>query len=243
MRIPIIVPLYKSYHLLEKFASSLELETKLDYRCVFIDNESNKEELDKSCFHKLNPLKYILTSESTNLFYSRSVNKGFQLLVETLEKSTSPFFIVMNPDCFPLEENWLSKFLETWNRLKETDPNICTLGSIQYSHPSKQVIWHMGTIFKPEEQKHHPLDWIHLNSPELLKEIKANNQCCKVDGNTGTGIAIDIEKFKELGGFDEANHPHWSSDADFCLRASSKGYSHYCSLVEMFHNPGQSVKK
>lgn len=242
--IPIIVPLYRSYHLLEKFIAALELEENIHFHCKFIDNteedEFKKHEkfVDELMLGKygLSRNIYVLLRSDYNKLYSKSVNDGFKTL--TYQELLSPFFLVFNPDCFPLEKNWLTKFNKCW----ESAPySIATLGSIQYCLENKAAIWHAGCMWKKDEsQKCHPLDWNHITQ----FNVDPNKEgIFEVDGNTGTGIAISTTKFYDLGFLNELKHPHYCSDSDFCLRATQKGFTHYCSTVQMFHNPGNSVKK
>lgn len=248
MVIPIVVPLYKSYHLLEKFVKSLQLEENIKFHCKFLDN-TEKEEfevhekfVDDFFISKLGFEKnlFVFLRSSTNGLYSKSVNRLFETFTE--EESKAPFFLIFNPDCFPIEKNWLSKFLSIWDNINNISKDkLCTLGSLQYFNESLTSIWHAGCMWKTSEAlKCHPLDWNHIQS---INFKPSDLGAIPVDGNTGTGLAISIPKFMELGMYDAAKYPHYSSDADFCLRASQKGYSHFCSSVQMIHTPGNSVKK
>lgn len=240
MKIPIIIPCYKSYHLIPTLLKSLELEKKQEYQIFFVDNVDNEEESSEDKLKELlGDIRYekniIIYSplpafdNTYNLLYSKSVNIIFE------QYSLNKKFIILNPDCQPMEENWLSKMLEYWNKIEKFDPNITTLGTLQINNNNQ--VWHFGTFWKKDESKKcHELDWEH-------NQLYQGQSIINVDGNTGTGIMIDSNKFSELGMYDDKKYPHYSSDADFCLRATKKGYKHYCCNVKFRHEPGTSTKK
>ena len=258
MRIyPIIVPLYYSHHLIDKFISAVELESNKDlYKIIFIDNTWNYEKPDQYITDLNNKInsefqenpdrkgRMLLYSAGTNLYYSKAVNVGFQLFFTEYKCDWIEQFLIMNPDCFPAEKDWLTRLVSIWDEISYTDNNICTLGTTQYYDDNMHEIWHAGCMWKESgERKVHELDWKHLQTP-IPFGLEGNNFAVRpVDGNTGTGIMIDRKAFRKLGMFDEIKYHHYSGDADFCLRASERGYTHYCCNVPMIHNPGNSCLK
>lgn len=246
MKIPIIIPCYKSYHLIPTLLKSLELEKKQEYKIYFVDNVDNEEEFNEDKLNKLlekeiDKKEFIVEKsfnfeglndfETYNFLYSKSINYIFKYYTRILYDK----FIILNPDCQPMEENWLSKMLEYWDKIERFDPNITTLGTLQINNNNQ--VWHFGTFWKKDESKKcHELDWEH-------NQLYQGQSIINVDGNTGTGIMIDSNKFSELGMYDDKKYPHYSSDADFCLRATKKGYKHYCCNVKFRHQPGSSTKK
>lgn len=240
--VPILIPLYYSYHLVERFIKSVELEKETEYQIVFIDNTSY-EDKNTMILEKLNlTLKNssIIISPHENLYYTGSIMYVYRNFDSYFKDYEIDEFIIMNPDCFPLTENWITEMRKGLRLGK----NIATVGTIQYSDENKRNIWHCGCSWKGEnEQKCHLLDWRHNNIRELVDYMLMNKKSAQVDGNTGTGIMLDRKIFEELNGFDDKKYPHYSSDADYCLRATQNGYIHICSYVEMYHNPGKSVKK
>lgn len=249
MIIPIIVPLYKSYHIIEKFIKSLELEKKLPFQCFFLDNEFQMGEdnlpriynvVARVCAeNNFDINRYECMVSSKNELYSESVN---MLVEEARWRCDSDTFIILNPDCFPLKENWLTDFVGCWSSIKRGfDKNICTLGALQWGNEQKTQVWHAGCNWKPEEAKVHPLDWQHIHHiPEWIY-TGAGTGFYKVSGNTGAGLMVDLKKFLEVGGFDSVKFPHYSSDAYFCQETEKKGWTHYCSSVEFYHKAGSSV--
>jgi len=249
--IPIIVPLYKSYHCLERFIQSLELEKRQPYICFFLDNEFKplgdgrpfveQQIMDICEKYGFNLLKYVALVSKNNYLYSESVN---MLVDEATRTCEFDKFVVLNPDCYALKENWLSDMVACWDSIKRNfDKRICTLGSLQWGNEEKTQVWHMGCMWKPEDQKCHLLDWAHVHHiPDNLVYTGGGVGFHKVDGNTGTGIMIDYQKFAEMEGFDSKNFPHYSSDAFFVQETQYKGYTHYCCTVEFFHQAGNSVK-
>lgn len=236
MIIPIFVPLYNSFHIIDKFVERVYLEKNLDFRLFYFINDGGIKLFDR------NPIpmpEFAYEEWSTkNVFYSEAINKSF-IKMENIDKEMfDDKFIILTPDCYPIEENWLTRMVDIWDRLKEKDNNICTLGSLQFSNieNNQATVWHFGTFLKEEKDKCHPLDWRH-------NMFYNNQEYIRCDGNTGAGIMIDRNKFKELNMFDSIKYPHYSSDADFCLRASKKGYTHYCSNVQFFHKAGTSSEK
>lgn len=237
----IIVPLYKSYHLLEHFINCIQLEKILDYNVVFIDNTDGIEFDERNnIFHELfkkydfdkrfSCMSFLENGIVKRCMYSESVNKTIEDYdIENYDRR----FLIFNPDHIPHEENWLSRMITIWDKIEKDDAGICTLGTLQYFTEDMNAIWHFGCDFKPIDQRCHDLDWHH-------NQYYDGNEWIMCDGNTGSGIMIDVEKFKKLNMFDVDKYPHYSSDADFCLRASEYGYSHYCSNVITIHTPGKS---
>ena len=239
--INIIVPLYKSYHLIDNFIDKINLEKIINYRVIFVDNTDGitHEERDTIfleifkkyyCDYRYNAITFKDDDgKEKRCMYSESVNN----VVNNYEyfDEDDYRFLIINPDHYPIEKNWLTKMVCIWDDIG--DENICTLGTLQYHSEDKNSIWHYGCNFKPIEQRCHPLDWMHINYYD-------GNDFIKCDGNTGSGIMIDLKKFKELNMYDVVKYPHYSSDADFCLRASELGYTHYCSNVETVHLVGRS---
>lgn len=247
-KILIIVPLYKSYHLLDGFIEKIKLETKQDFKVLFVDNT---DELSQSTMEKIHydiykknefDDRFQSVAEMKNgklfrLWYSDSVNIFFdyEMEVTQFDNRYDNRFMVFNPDHYPFEENWLSKMISMWDEIKEYDDHIATLGTLQfYTEEPTSAIWHNGCFFKEESQKCHPLDWYHNFN------YSPSSRWIKCDGNTGSGIMFDSEKFRELGMLDSVKYPHYSSDADYCLRATKKGYTHYCANVKTIHTPNKS---
>lgn len=246
-KILIIVPLYKSYHLLDNFISKIFLEQEQDFEIMFIDNTDDISESERNLTirkifekynfdEKLNCMAKLNNDEFQRMWYSQSVNWLIDLYYDVYSNVFDDRFIIFNPDHYPLEENWLTKMIGTWDEIKNVDNKISTLGTLQYyTEESTSAIWHYGCFFKKEEHKCHPLDWYHNFNYDGSKYIKC-------EGNTGSGIMIDYGIFKELNMFDMDKYPHYSGDADFCLRASEKGYTHYCSSFKTIHTPNKSSK-
>jgi len=248
--IPIIVPLYKSYHCLERFIQGLELEKRQDFVCYFLDNEFKKlgdgrpfvtqQILDICEKHDFDSSKYISLVSPVNNLYSKSVN---MLVYEAKLAGSFDQFVVLNPDCYALKENWLSDMVGCWDTIRKGfDKKICTLGALQWSNEEKTQVWHYGCMLKEEKDKCHPLDWQHVHHIPNLLYTGSGVGFHKVDGNTGSALMIDYKKFEELGEFDHINYPHYSSDYIFCEQVRNKGWTHYCCSVEFFHQAGQSVK-
>ena len=242
MTIPIIVPLYFSNHIIPQFMRSLSLEEKQDYHTYFILNDEDKNNYEdlRLKLSQYNFNKFTLISPNTNLFYSKSINTGYRYAFgKEADNSFSKYFYVTNPDCFPLEENWLSRLIEIFNIIERgEDKKIASLGTLQFSNYEKTRVWHYGCMWKDEskgEQKCHPLDWRH-------NTFYQGKDFIKCDGNTGTGILINNDCYKDIK-FDDKNHPHYCSDARWAEETSQAGWSHYCSNVQMFHQPGQSTRK
>lgn len=240
----IFVPLYHSYHLLDKFVKGLELEKNLYFKVIFWDNTDGKTIDEQSYiieeYSKRFGVNYefrIMLDENDNhkrLWFTQSVNAMYKVM--DLNDNHDRRFLIFNPDHYPFEENWLTKMVNYWDEIEKYD-NIVTLGTLQYYNETLNDVWHYGCFFKPIEDRVHPLDWWHNNA------VRENPAPLKCDGNTGSGLMIDGNKFFELGMFNEIKYPHYASDSDFCLRATEKGYTHYCSDVLTIHHPGTSTLK
>jgi GT2 family glycosyltransferase len=242
-RFIIIVPFYYSYHLTDKFVDSIFKEKHSLFDLVIVDNSETILEdrlvywdqwkidyFNKNFPNYENELirpRIINICPTTNLQYSKTIN---QVIEWDYIKNKDIPFLIFNPDCFPEEENWLTNMYNIWKQLDKP----ATLGTLQYDDNN---IWHFGTMWKDESDiKCHELDWKHINSYN-------NQEYIKCDGNTGTGIMVDSNKFIELGMFNSNRYPMYSSDADYCKRATEKGYNHYCCNIIMNHKPGSSTKK
>lgn len=228
---PILVPLYKSYHLLREFMESLNLETKTKFIVLFFKNDQETKYV-RNILSDYDPGLYQVYTSIDNKFYSHAVNKLYDIYTCGDSKNIyDNTFMIFNPDCFPLEKNWLTRMKEIWNQLHKP----ASLGSLQYSDKDRMNVWHFGCKKKLEIDRIHELDWEHIH------HYTSGSLFHQVDGNTGTGIMIDKELFAKEK-FNETKFPHYSSDADWCFRVSDKGYKHYCCDVKMFHSPGNSSK-
>lgn len=255
--IPIFVPLYKSYHILEKFIISLEKETKSEFIVYFLDNEPEivisdskntarlSLELESICEkYGYRKDKYVGLISFKNLMYTGSVNLLHYMAELDGIMLNNNFFVILNPDCYAMNDNWLTQLKECWESIRNFDKSVSTLGCLQYYDETKFGLWHGGCRWKDSEEKCHERDWAHLNQIPIdrIKYLGNGSYFWKVDGNTGSAIAIDNRKFIELG-FNEKDFPHYSSDYDFCERSEKKGYSHYCCSVEFIHQAGTSSLK
>lgn len=236
---PILVPLYYSNHLINEFMRCCLLETKETMKIYFLVNEDfdeetfNRHELEETLkYYNSDYVKIIYSND--NYLYSKSINYLYNLAKQDVD-SDEYFtkFVIMNPDCFPNEVDWLSRMYGIWDGIN--DKNLCSLGSLQLT--SYNNVWHYGCFWKAEnEPKRDELDWNHNMS------FDNTTYYIECDGNTGTGVMIDSLLF-DYNRLDEVKHPHYCSDADWCMRMSKQGYKHYCSDVHMIHNPGNSTKK
>ncbi len=65
-----------------------------------------------------------------------------------------------------------------------------------------------------------------------------------VEQPAGAFLMVRHDVWEHLGGFDEAFHPVWFEDVDFCRRAAEAGYRiEYVPQVRAEHLGGHSVKK
>jgi len=209
---------------------------------IIVDN-SAETGTAKNIVNKFNNLKKRVTvyEEEENLFYTISINK---IVKQHFGEVNCSKFCILNPDCYPLEKDWLTKFLNIWDIISSKHVNLSTLGSLHFKDWQKEELRHAGCVFKNLNLRKFPSDWEHLTripndyaTIEICGEIR---KIWSVQGNTGTGIIVDYLKFKELGCFDEVHYPHYSSDSDFCRKSLELGFEHLCCDIEFYHKSRES---
>lgn len=211
--IDILTVVHNSFNCLKRFVLTLD-KAGYPYRLILIDNGSTRTETK---FILGNLAKREDTSVfclEENLLFTRAINFGF-------EKCQSELVLVINPDCFAIESDWLSKLTSYMQK------DIGVIGTLQIR--SDGLIDHAGGYG----------DGKHIGYAEFDKGQYAEPR--NVEWVTGACALVR----KELVPFplnDRLGNYliHFGSDVEFCRQVWELGYRVICAPVKFIHNRGES---
>lgn len=217
----IIVITYNSSHILDRFFRGLSI-AGYDFELILIDNASrNQSELPRF-IERHNTGKYcksvrtILNTE--NLMYTKAVNQG-------LSSFNTDVVLVMNPDCYGVDEGWLKKMIEHW------DKYACEVAGYKLVRDDINIIEHVGA--------RHP--GVHLGKGEEDKGQydKVTLLMGKDEYVTGAAWMLGSHTIKYYGLLDEKN-VHYASDREYCIDVRNRGGKIYYFPIRMVHLFGKS---
>lgn len=169
-----------------------------------------------------------------NLGFAGGVNRGFVL-------SKAPFVLILNPDCLLLTgvDAMLAEFAHprvgaVGGRLVDATERTQTGFTVRRFPTALTLSFEvlgLNRLFpgNPVNRRYRCLD-LDLE----------RTQC--VEQPAGAFLMVRREAFDQVGGFDEAFHPVWFEDVDFCKRLRAEGWEvRYTPEAIAQHAGGHSV--
>ncbi len=197
-----------------------ELRDSKAYKIVIYDNGSSEEYKKK--LREFEPFVALVFS---------SENKGFghgQNAI--LLNSQSNYGVIFNPDIL-VTKNAMDEavqLLKENDKLAAVSPKILNQdGTIQYLVREKLTVFDYFLRYIPIKFEKRLAKFECRNLPEDKASI--------IRMGSGCFMVIDIQKFKEIGGFDERFFMYFE-DNDLCLRFEKKGYRIlYTPFISVIH--------
>jgi N-acetylglucosaminyl-diphospho-decaprenol L-rhamnosyltransferase len=160
-----------------------------------------------------------LIANSTNRGFAAAVNQGFSAM-------NCPYILLLNPDAVVLTS------LEPLRQACDLQSAAGSSGKLVDLQGNPQT----GFMFR-----RFPTPASLILEVLLLNRVWPNNpvnrryraldlqseSCIPVEQPAGAFMMVRRSVWEQLGGFDEAFHPLWFEDVDFCRRAMNQGYVWY----------------
>ncbi len=196
----LVVPVYNSIFHVRACLQSIIKYSTLPYHLYICDDGSSK--YTKSCLRKLlsalPPERYTLIEQQTNVGYLRNCNAG-------ISSGKSQYVVLINSDTV-MTPNYLEKLKADF----ESDQSIGIINAV-----SNWANW--TRIPFPEGHT-----YLELSSA-VAGQDHDPAQMTDINNASGFFFAVRRELFNELGVFDEAFHPGYWEEADFCMRVLEAG--------------------
>jgi len=146
------------------------------------------------------------------------------------EHARGGFFLFLNNDTEILDEDWLERLVQWFDR-----KGVGIVGA-KLLYPN-QRIQHAGVIVGFGGLAGH----IYINEFERVRSVSGSDDWCRnLSAVTGACLLISREVFEKIDGFD-TNFVLNYSDVDLCLRVHELGYRIvYTPFVRIIHYEGQS---
>ena len=235
---PVLVPVYRSGHVLSMFLSHNLCKEKNTPMTVHFMNQFDGP-YDGSYLYKMCEENdwlihsYTIDDLPRNANFTYCVNRLFEKYVKDKKDS----FTIMNPDAYAIDENWLTNLISSFEELLEKYPEMIITGSMHFHDWHKRHLDQCGTTFIDRVK----LGWrTNGMMPHPRMQLANGKVAARVEGHGGSGLIIPTDKFVELGMLDE-KYPGYGSDSDFCVRAESAGYIFFATDVSFYHRYGQST--
>ena len=217
-KVSIIIPSKDNYEVLRRCIDSLIRVTKYDdYEIIVVDNgsnESNKAIIEK--YLEENGVSYLYSTESFN--FSKMCNDGAGI-------AKGDVLVFLNDDTEIIEPEWLMK-MAGQARQKHTG----AVGAKLY-YPASKKIQHCGISCLLIG----PVNYLQGLDDSDIYYYGRNRADYNVLAVSAACLAVEREKFGEIGGFNE-ELPNNYNDVDFCLRLNSAGYFNIIrNDVKLYH--------
>jgi len=219
----VVIPTYNGKKLLRAYLPAVIEELSPGDELIIADDASTDGTknwfdtwiLDQPKFNK-HEIKVVFLHNAKNLRFAATVNKAS-------EKATHNYMLLLNNDVVP-RAGLLNSLWEYWH-MNNKDKNLFAVGCLEYEQNDqsesptlggKNRLWFERGMF------------IHSRAPKLDSGETA--------WASGGSALFDLDKWRELGGFDTAFYPAYWEDIDLSMRARKKGWNVlFCADAEVDH--------
>lgn len=225
-RITIVIPTKDRLDLLETCIRSIREHTNYPHYEILVINNNSTEQ---STFDFLNKEDIPYIDVQTDTFnFSTLMNTG-------IHHSTSPYVLLLNNDTEVLCDGWLTSMIG----ILLLDDSIGAVGAkLLFNDDTLQ---HAGVVLGPNDgtamhaNKHLPSDESgYRNSIRAMRNYSMVTAAC---------MLTRVDKYLEVGGFNEQKLPISYNDVDYCLKLIAKGYRVvYTPDAVLRHHEGASRK-
>lgn len=190
-----------------------EIGTDSAYQVIVYDNHSDKDYVER--LQEYQPWIQLTNGQE---------NKGFgHGHNQTLLKSESKYGIIFNPDIL-VEKETLDRLLQ---RMKQSENLAAVVPKVLNEDGSTQhLVRHKLTVFD-YMLRFVPLGFVKKIFNRRLADYECRSlpedQTSYITMGSGCFLLVDLDKYKEIGGFDEQFFMYFE-DNDLCLRWQEKGY-------------------
>lgn len=207
----IIIPVHNQVKLVERLVSSIKTYTTGDWHVVIVDDASTEPNARK----RLRALctgtrkKFRLLWNQKQKGYAASCKKGAHKAY-----GGTRFYVFLNSDTEILTKDWLRKLTDPM-----FDDSFSAIGCLSNNAGLQSV-----PIINPEKTNtNHPKPG--TSKADIANTVENREQQifpCKIIN--GFALAVAGKAFRDVGGFDEVNFPHYGADDDLCIKLSRKQY-------------------
>lgn len=218
VEVSIVVPVYNNIaYTLTSLVSILESETRFSFEIIIGDDRSSDatEEIIRSIGY---PVKLVRHSE--NIGFLRNCNTCANV-------ARGRYVVFLNNDTLILP-GWLDELIDAFER----DPQVGLVGSKLLN--SDGTLQEAGGIFWSDGSA-----WnFGRNCDPSLPEFNYQKD---VDYVSGASIALPLDLWRELAGFDPIFNPAYCEDSDLAFRVRNRGRKTvYAPHSEVIHHEGRS---
>jgi glycosyltransferase involved in cell wall biosynthesis len=220
--VSIIVPTRDQLRVLRNCVRSvIETTDYANYELVIVDNGSERDDTqtflrDVCSDSRVRVLDY-------NQPFNFSAINNF-----AVANTTSDIIVLLNNDTEPLNKEWLTELVCQASR-----EDIGAVGAkLLYANDRIQ---HAGVILGlgGDQIAGHAFKGKHRNEVGSLARTRLVQEYCAV---TGACLAVNRDKYIEVGGLDEKNLAVAYNDVDFCLRLRELGYRNlWTPYAQLYH--------
>jgi len=224
MKVSFIIPLYNCLPLTQAMLASLQatLPPRLDSEIILVDDGSTD---GTRAWLKTLPAPCRSILNEKNAGFAVTCNRG-------AAAATGEFLFFLNNDLVLLP-GWFEPMRDGFTRL----PQAGLVGNVQLL-PADRSLDHAGLVIGPDGKP------VHLKTRPA--DSPATPGYAAMPAVTGACLAIPLELFRQLGGFDE-NFKNGGEDVDLCFRARAANRTTWVALAStVLHHvsasPGRHIR-
>ena len=201
----VVVPVYGQLPLVAQCIDCLAAQEHVG-DIYLVDDCSPGTEIAEYAAHS--PAHYIYLEKNVGFVGAVEVGMG---MVKT------EYAVIVNSDTAPIGKRAIERLVMALNEheMNVAGPKLLFMKGSQYGEGG--TIQHAGVAFDPDGKPYHPFMHLHRNT-------KAANILRQVNAVTGAVMAIRVDVWESLGGFDNAFAPGVYEDVDLCLRSGKVLY-------------------
>ena len=215
--IDVVVPVHNQVMLVAQCIYGLSTQRDIG-QIIVVDDASTTDEIAAFCDTNRR-VRYVRLDE--NVGFVGAVNTG-------MERATTEYAVIVNSDTSPSGSNSLSGLVYAAHEqnMHVGGAKLLFMGGSRYGR--RGTIQHAGIAFDYEGIPYHP--FMHLH-----RRTKAANIVRRVNAVTGAVMAVRLDVWRSIGGFDSEFAPGVFEDVDFCLKAGKVVYSPHSEWLHMMH--------
>lgn len=207
MKTDVVVPVYGSLNLVSQCIATLKPQDNIG-TIIVVDDATPGSEMQDYIEAAGKGIQYIRLDE--NMGFVDAVNTG-------MKHVKTEYAVIVNSDTAPANQRTLSTLIMGMydHGASVAGPKLLFMGGSKYG--AGDTIQHAGIGFNPEGVPYHP--FMHLH-----RHTKAANIAKKIHAVTGAVMAVKMDVWRSVRGFDTLFSPGVYEDVDFCLRAGGVWY-------------------
>lgn len=220
MTTDVVIPVYNQLELVSQCIDGLLSQDDVG-RIIVVDDAS----IESALVHYLMEIaaagKIFLTRMEKNSGFVDAANLG-------MEQVETEYGVIVNSDTMPVRDNSLTELVMRLHqyRFHVSGPKLLFMDNVEYG--ARGTIQHAGVGFNRDGVPYHP--FMHLH-----RHTRAANVTKDVSAVTGAVLAVRMEVWRSVGGFDKMFAPGVYEDVDFCLRSGRVLYNPRSEWLHKMH--------